>query len=167
MLHFRIGGVTFGESYNFHQKDVKDQIPREYSLDPVDFRINIYSDYSDEKYNEFIDETLKIYKSINEDNKCNKNNDKLLLHSDNCYNINGDVHAHGGYKCGDDEKWNMNNCQPYYCDFGYYFDQIQKKCIENCKFPNVKSYFIYEEDFDKVFRIEPNMIYYFIFTFYY
>ena len=162
--HFKIEGVTFGESYYFHQKDVKDQIPREYSLDPVDFRINIYSDYSDEKYNEFIDEALKIYKSINEDNNCNKNNDKLLLHSDNCYNINGDVHAHGGYKCGDDEKWNMSNCQPYYCDFGYYFDQIQKKCIENCKFPNVKSYFIYEEKFDKIFTIEPNMIYYFIFT---
>jgi len=86
------------------------------------------------------------------------------LHSDNCYNINGDVHAHGGYKCGDDDKWDMSNCQPYYCDYGYYFDQIQKKCLENCKFTNRKSYFIYEENFDKIFRIEPNIIYFFIFT---
>ena len=38
-------GVTIAESYNFHQNDIKNQIPREYDIDPVDFRVNIYSDY--------------------------------------------------------------------------------------------------------------------------
>ena len=165
---FRIVGITIGESYNFHQKDIKDQIPREYSLDPVDFRVNIYSDYSDEKYDLFIDEGLNIYKRINQNNECNSKNDKLLLHSDNCYTINGDTHAHGGYKCNKEGKWDMNDCQPYYCDYGYYFDQNknQKKCIENCKFPNVESYFIYEGNFDKTFNIDLNKEYNFIFTLY-
>ena len=157
--------VTVAESYNFHQKDVKDQIPREYALDPVDFRVDIYSEYSDELYDKFIQEGLKIHKMLNEQNQCNSKNDKLLLHDDACNIINGDLHAHGGYQCGSSNNWDKSKCQPYYCDEGYFFDQIQKKCIENCKFNNEKSFFIYEDNYNENFDLEKNIRYYFIFAF--
>ena len=162
-LGFKTVHITMSETFFFHQLDKINQIPREYALDPVDFRVNIYSDYSDKKYDQFIDEGLSIYKLINQDNKCNPKNDKLLLHSDNCKNINGYDHAHGGYKCNNQGEWDNTDCQPYYCDFGYIFDQIQKKCIKNCNFENEKSYFIYEDNFYGEFNIEKNKKYTFIF----
>ena len=157
-------GVTSGETYNFHQANTKDQIPREYQLDPVDFRVNIYSDYSDEIYDKFIEEGLKIHEKLNINNECNSNNEKLLLHDDNCKNINGYAHAHGGYKCGNNNIWEKSVCEPYYCDMGYYFDQYQKKCIESCRFDKTRSYFIYEDNYNKVFNIIKDITYYFIFT---
>ena len=63
---------------------------------------------------------------LNEQNQCNSKNDKLLLHDDACNIINGDLHAHGGYQCGSSNNWDKSKCQPYYCDEGYFFDQIQK-----------------------------------------
>ena len=159
-------GVTIAESYNFHQNDIKNQIPREYDIDTVDFRVNIYSDYSDEKYQEFIDEGLKIHKLLNVNNECNPKNTKLLLHSEECKNIHSYEHSHGGYQCDDKGQWNKLNCQPYYCDDGYYFDQIQKLCLQNCNFEGEKAYFIYENNFDKTFKIEKDKKYYFIFTWY-
>ena len=107
---FVISGVTVSESYDFHQKDVKDQIPREYTLDPVDFRIDIYSDYSDDLYDKFIKEGLKIHQKLNIDNQCNKKNDRLFLHNDKCKYINGDLYTHGGYKCGKDNTWDTSKC---------------------------------------------------------
>ena len=163
---FDIISVTVGESYNFHQKNNdKVQIPREYTLDPVDFRVNIFSIYYDGAYNKFIDEGLKIHKKLNQDGECNSKNDKLFLHDDNCYKIDGDIHAHGGYKCGSNNIWDKSKCEPYYCDIGYYFDQIQKKCIENCKIVNEKSIFIYEDNYHNTFELEKDIKYYFLFPF--
>jgi len=52
-------GVTFGESYDdFYQKE--NPIPREYTLEPVDYRVDIYSRYSDEIYETFIKEGLEF-----------------------------------------------------------------------------------------------------------
>ena len=137
---FELSSITFAESYNFHQQNVKDQIPREYALDPVDFRFNFYSDYSDEKYDDFIKEGLKIHKMLNEEKKCNSKNDILFLDDDKCSIIDGNIYAHGGYKCGSDNKWNTSDCEPNYCDLGYYFDQIQKKCIKIVNLQMKKDY---------------------------
>ena len=41
-------------------------------------------------------------------------------------------HAHGGFKCGQNNQWDKNNCAPYYCDIGYSFDQHLKKCVKDC-----------------------------------
>ena len=164
--NFKIIGVTILESYNFHQKNINDQIPREYAFDPVDFRSNIYSDYSDDKYDLFIKEGKKIHEMLTKKNQCNSKNDKLLLHNDNCIKIENDEHAHGGNKCSDTNTWNTDKCEPYYCDIGYYFDQIQKKCIENCKFDDEKSIFIYEDDNLQIFDIKKNIKYHFIFLYY-
>ena len=102
---------------------------------------------------------------MNQDGQCNSKNDRLFLHDDNCYEIDGDIHAHGGYKCGSNNTWDKTKCEPYYCDFGYYFDQIQKKCIENCKFVNEKSIFIYEDNYHNTFELEKDIKYYFLFPF--
>ena len=162
-LGFYIGGVTSAETYNFHQTNTKDQIPREYAFDPVDYRVDIYSEYSDSLYDKFIQEGLNIHKKLNIDNSCNSRNEKLLLHDNDCI-VSGYDHAYGGYKCKADNTWDRSKCEPYYCDIGYYFDQIQKKCIENCKYGKSKSYFIYEDKIDKTFTIEKDTSYYFIFA---
>ena len=154
--------ISSGETYNFHQPNIKDQIPREYALDPVDFRVNIYSDYSDDLYDKFIKEGKKIHDEVNNQNKCNSKNEKLLLDDDiNCYYIPGYDHAHGGYKCGDDNIWDKSKCLPYYCDIGYYFDQYQKKCIENCNLEKTKGYIIYEDNYKKEFLIKKDTTYIF------
>ena len=161
---FIINGVTISEFYNFHRHNVKNQIPREYSLDPVDFRVDIYSDYSDELYDQFVQEGLRIHKQLNQEYKCNSKNDKLLLHDEKCNKIDGDVHGFGGYKCGKSNTWDKSKCYTYFCDIGYYFDQKLKKCIKNCNF-NEKNYFIYEDNFKKIYDIKADVNYNFIFLF--
>ena len=162
---FEIFGVTVRELYNFHQHNIKNQIPIEYSFNPVDFRVDIYSDYSDELYHYFIQEGIKIHKKLNRDNQCNRKNEILLLHNDNCKEVNGDTHAYGGYKCSRYNTWDKSQCYAYFCDIGYYFDQKQKKCIKNCKFDE-KSYFIFEDNIDLTFDIKEDINYNFIFPFY-
>ena len=166
-LRFIINGVTSMESYNFHQINVSNQIPREYAFDPVDFRINLYSTYSDDLYDTFIKSGLDIHKQLNKENKCNSKNDKLFLDdSEKCLIIGDDEYAHGGYKCFPNNTWDKNKCEPYYCDIGYYFDQIKKKCMENCKFDNEKALFIYEDNYEKIFDEKSDINYTFIFLYY-
>ena len=154
--------VTLGESFDDSVYG-KNPLPREYAFDPVDYRVDIYSTYSDDLYMKFIEEGKKIHKKFNEENYCNGKNDKLLLHSDKCKTIEGFEHAHGGYKCNKEtNKWDTNNCQPYYCDIGYFFDQIQKNCVEECNFNDTKHYFIYE-DVNQDYEIQRDLLT--IFTF--
>ena len=121
-------GITGQEFYDFdYQKE--NPIPQEYTIIPVDEHVDIYEDYSDDNYDKFINESRIIFdKYIN---SCNINNKKLFLEDDNCYNIDGDSHAHGGYPCGDDGYWNKSQCQAFYCDLGYYYDTYKMKCIED------------------------------------
>jgi len=112
----------------------------------------------------FIEEGKKIHAKFNKENYCNSKNDKLLLHSDTC-KIEGKEHAHGGYKCyPDNNKWDTNNCQPYYCDIGYYFNQKTKECAKECSFNNTKSYFIYEDSENKTYQIQKDQITVFSFS---
>ena len=69
-LGFLLIYVTIGETFNDSYK-VGNQIPKEYAFDPVDERVNIYSVYSDNLLNKFIDEGLKIFQKYNKDGKCN------------------------------------------------------------------------------------------------
>jgi len=125
-LGILVAQVTMGESFDDSVYD-SNPIPREYAFDPIDYRVNIYSSYSDDLYMKFIEEGKKIHAKFNKENYCNSKNSKLLLHSDTC-KIEGKRHAHGGYKCNpDNNKWDTNNCQPYYCDIGYYFNQKNKR----------------------------------------
>ena len=59
----------------------------------------------------------------------------LLIHlyyetSDCDSKINIDK-AHWGYICGDDGKWDKNNCIPAYCDEGYYLNDNRTECIKD------------------------------------
>ena len=154
--------VTVAESFDDSVYE-ENPIPREYALDPVDYRVNIYSSYSDNLYMKFIEEGKKIHKKFNEENYCNPKNDKLLLHND-C-EVKDNPKAHGGYKCNPDtNKWDTNNCQPYYCDIGYYFNQKRKNCSEECSFEGTKSYFIYEDIGEQTYEIQNNQLTVFLFA---
>ena len=130
-------------------------IPREYQFNPVDFRVDIYSEYSDDNYNKFIEEGKKILENVNKNDICNPKNKKLLMHDEKCNIIEGKEHSHGGFICGENGKWDRNTCQPYYCDIGYSFDQYFKKCVKDC-ISDSKAYFIFEDEYINNFNIEKN-----------
>ena len=128
---FLIGGVTIYETYNYTYQN-KNPIPREYLINPVDETIDIFEAYDDNLYDKFMQKAKDIFKKYNEDKECNPNNLDLLYDPNNkqeCYTFENDVHAHGGYECDTNtSKWS-DQCKPYYCDIGYYFDKVQNKCI--------------------------------------
>ena len=148
----------YKEKFNdFYQKG--NPIPEEYEVNPVDYRVNIYSKYSDDLYDQFVKEGLNIYKKFNEDEYCNSKNTLLNFHdNNNCYNIIGKEHAHGGYRCGTNNKWNKKECVAYYCDIGYYYDFYQQKCIEECK-TEIKVFYLYEDSFCEEYTIKKNEAY--------
>lgn len=130
-LGFEIEGISASETFGDNYKE-KNAIPLEYDFDPVDERVDIYNEYSDEIYQNFIDKGKEIFKKYNQDKKCNKKNKKLLLDPNDgktCYKFDNDEHAHGGYICNDDGTWS-DICVPYYCDFGYLFNTHIKKCVK-------------------------------------
>ena len=109
--------------------------PLEYEVTPVDEKVNIFFDKVYEEkdtidpsdFDVFIDNSLPIFEKYK--TRCNPNNKKLLLITDEC-DANFEKHIHGGYECGDDGFW-TKNCVASYCDIGYIFDHETKKCIEN------------------------------------
>jgi hypothetical protein len=131
-LGFYVNSISASESFGDNYME-KNSIPLEYDFDPVDERVDIYNEYSDEIYQSFIDKGKEIFKKYNQDKKCNKKNKKLLYDNNDektCYKFDDDEHAHGGYQCNDYGTWS-NICIPYYCDFGYYFDTYTKKCVKD------------------------------------
>ena len=63
--------------------------------------------------------------------KCNPKNPLLVFDTEECYNIEGDNLAHGGYPCGEDGHWNKSICKKFYCDIGYYYDKLKDECIRD------------------------------------
>ena len=152
---FNILKVTTGETFDDSVYG-PNPIPREYAFDPVDYRVDIYSKYSDDNYKDFIEYGKKIHEEFNKKNYCNPKNEKLLFHTDNC-KIEGIEHAHGGYKCNSEKsEWNTEDCQPYYCDMGYYYNQYEKKCLKECTYDDIKSYLISEDLKDEKYEIEKD-----------
>ena len=134
-------------------------IPREYQFNPVNYRVDIYSKYSDELYDEFIKEGLEIHKKFNQENYCNSKNKKLIFHdNNNCNEIVGNNYAHGGFICGDNNKWDKTNCVSYYCDIGYSLNLFDGKCEEECKSES-KSFFLHENTFEKKYNVKKDEIY--------
>ena len=102
--------------------------PREYIINPIDERSNIYGPYSDDRYNEFIKEAKRIFKKYK--TKCNPNNKNLLLKKDSCI-FKNDKYARGGFQCNEFGEW-REKCIPSYCiDDTYYFDKFQQQCIKD------------------------------------
>ena len=116
-------GAPFSPSYNDkYQNNSLLQIPREFTIELIDERSSIYGSYDDTRYDEFIEEGLRIFKHYN--HSCNPNHTNLLYKSDCQFE---DKHTHGGYLCGNNGNWSQI-CKPSYCDHGYYFDTYLKKC---------------------------------------
>ena len=150
---------TIGETFNDSYK-VGNQIPKEYAFDPVDERVNIYSTYSDNLYNQFIEEGLKIFQKYNKDGKCNSKNKKLLFHTKTCEKIGKIEYQHGGYKYKENNEWNINECESYYCDMGYYYNYHEKKCVKDCVYNKTsKGLFIYDKETNKEIDIQKDLEY--------
>ena len=154
-LGYEVYGITGEEVLDGTIIDGK-EYPREYTIFPVDYRVNIYSEYSDDIYDEFISEGLKIFESVKK--SCNPKNDRLLLHDEECKNI-GIEHAHGGYKCDENGKWDKSSCVPYYCDIGYSFDKENNKCVPDCISDISEVKFIYTSDYKNEFIADKNTSY--------
>jgi hypothetical protein len=155
-LGFLLIYVTIGETFNDSYK-VGNQIPKEYAFDPVDERVNIYSVYSDNLLNKFIDEGLKIFQKYNKDGKCNSKNKKLLFHTKMCEKIGKIEYEHGGYKCKENNEWNINECESHYCDIGYYYNYHEKKCIKDYVYNKTsKGLYVYDKDTNKEIDIKKD-----------
>ena len=122
-------GISDYESFDEDYKEPK-HFPREYKVDLIDERTKILESYSDDKYQLFMNESKSILEKYNEKEECNPNNKLLALDNADC-KFPDDEHAHGGYLCGTDGKWNKTKCQKYYCDFGYYHSKIEDKCLRD------------------------------------
>ena len=123
-------GCTFGASYDHsYQNKSKLHFPREYTINPIDERSLIYGSYDDSRYLEFVNEGKNIIEKYT--TKCNPDNLNLLLKNDSCKF--GNSFIHGGMECSKNGYWG-NECKPYYCDSGYYFDTYEKICKKDkCK----------------------------------
>ena len=135
--------IPIGSMYRTRYDEKNEEIPEEFVINNIDERINIYNEYSDNLYGEFIDEAKNIFKKY--ETKCNKNNKYLKLLKEECKFDN--PYTHGGYTCDDEGQW-KKNCTPFYCDEDYYFDYNTQKCIlwnkdiEEIQVNNIKSFSI-------------------------
>lgn len=162
-LGFGVIGIMIGEFY----QDLANKIPMEYAIHPVDDRVDIYSEYSDDIYDKFIEEGKNVHKKFNnidinnEKENCNSKNNKLFLYDNSCLNI--ETNTHGGHKCINN-KWDMSQCVPSFCDIGFFFNQSSQMCEEECRFDLIKSYFIFEDNYDNTFILKKDIYYQFALT---
>jgi hypothetical protein len=127
---FFIDALTVFASYDAEGYfKLKPKIPREFRIRTVDERIELYDKYSDDLYNEFIQQAKEIFKKY--ENSCSLRNLNLHLDAPECDKKMENSYTHGGYVCGSNGKWDKEKCEAYYCDTGYFFDQINKKCVRN------------------------------------
>ena len=119
-----VNGISNVETFNdsYINKD-KTPIPREYLINPIDERSNIYGKYFDFRYDEFINEAKKIFSKYK--NECNTNNKNMVLYNSYC-KFGNDIQI-GGYKCFNG-RW-FSICQISNCKKPYIFDTYAKRCI--------------------------------------
>jgi hypothetical protein len=117
-----VDGITFGETFNdSYVNKEKSPIPREYIINPIDERSNIYDRYNDYRYDEFIDEAKRIFKKY--ETECNPDNKNMVLYNSDCKFVN--ENQIGGYKCMDG-RWD-NTCQISNCKKPYIVNTYNKK----------------------------------------
>ena len=116
-----LSGITCIASFHEFQES---HIPQEYDVQIVDKRIKIFNPYDDTYYQTFIEEAIKVLDYYKEN--CNPKNKFFVKLSDEC---KFDNHLHGGFRCGNNSKWNKSDCVPAYCDAGYYYNRIANSCI--------------------------------------
>ena len=106
--------------------DLEDQnVPLEYDVTPVDVRLNLYGDFSDETYISFVNRSIDVFNYI--ENKCYS--PYLIKFDEKCDNKFKKKYIHGGYTCNNG-VWS-NTCVEAYCDLGYTFNKKEKKCVKD------------------------------------
>jgi len=140
---FTVGQISYGPSYkNSYNYNIK-SIPQEFEEFPVDERMKFYNSFEEtlDIYNKFVQKGLDIVdKYIT---NCNKYNKNLKLLNETC-NVN--AYTYGGFVCDDKGNWS-SECQPFYCDAGYYFDNYTKSCLLdpiNITYENIINLTIYQ-----------------------
>ncbi len=117
-------GITFAETFNdSYVNKEKTPIPREYIINPIDERSNIYGKYFDNRYDEFINEAKRIFKKYK--NECNPDNKNMVLYNSYC-KFGNNIQI-GGYKCMNGRWYSL--CQISNCKKPYIFDTYVKRCI--------------------------------------
>ena len=154
--------ITFVEEFDRNDKE-QPKVPMEFKIYPVDEISDIYTSYTDAKYDRFINVAKSIFDKYNdlENGECNPENKYLYFETNDCDSKLNIDKAHGGYLCGENGKWDINNCIAAYCDQGYYLNDDRTECIKNpCEEIKLKQISINEEK-DNIFDIEPNNTYIF------
>ena len=101
-------------------------IPLEFDITPVDEIVDIYKEFREIYYSEYINIANKIFKKY--ENECNPKNKKLVKVDKECDKYFNNNYTHGGYECGEDGNW-TDKCVPSYCDMGYIFNHNKKECV--------------------------------------
>ena len=122
-----VGQISYGPSYKNSYIYNKKNIPQEFEEIPVDERMKFYNNFEEtlDIYNIFVQKGLEIVEKYK--TQCNKNNKNLKLLNESC-NKNFNNYTYGGNVCDDEGNWS-DECQPFYCDLGYYFDNNTKSCL--------------------------------------
>ena len=106
--------------------------PLEYEFSAPDEKSEIFENFDENTYEKFVKKAKNIFEKYKQE--CNYDNKNLLKITEECDGKLGNNYTHGGYECGSDGKW-TNSCVASYCDLGYTFDRINKKCIKDyCSF---------------------------------
>jgi len=149
--------LPYAETFESYQGD---KYPLSFKVNPVDEVTDIYHDYDDGYYNEFIGAAKNIFEKYT--TQCNKDNLNLVLENDQCKLEN--EKAYGGYKCSPEGVWTQE-CQNSYCEIGYFYDKDTNSCIRDqcANFEiidlNSESEEIYDikHDTTYIFRLNPNI----------
>ena len=104
------------------------QTPLEYEVVQADEKSGIFVNFDHLNYKAFIYKALEIFDKY--ENKCNKDNKKLLKISEECDSKFPNDYTHGGYECGENGTW-TKKCVASYCDPGYFFHIEKKKCVKD------------------------------------
>ena len=131
----------------------------EFLIYPVDEISTIYKSYNDIRYNRFINEAKRIFTKYEEE--CNPDNKFLYKETSDCDLKINISKAHGGYICGEDGKWDTNQCIAAYCDDGYYLNEDRTECIKNPCDNIILNEIIIKEEKEKKYIIKPNNTYIF------
>ena len=89
------------------------------------------------------------------------NNTYLYYETSECDSKLNIEHAHGGFVCGSDGKWNTEKCIASYCDKGYILNDNRTKCIKDLYDSLELNEITINEENETKYNIEPNNIYIF------
>ena len=121
--------LEFAGIQSFYDKnDIN--VPLEYEVTPVDDRLKFFLNYNgnDDNYPTIIEQSKQILDKLN--NKCYKDNKKIVNITEACDGKFGNKYTHGGYLCSDEGVW-TKDCVPVYCDMGFIFDEKNKICVKD------------------------------------